>query len=894
VATYPQFDSPDTNRLRSVQIQPGFRLQLVAAPALVRHPVAIDFDSAGRLFVAEQGEGATGGRVQLLSDTNGDGVFDKSTVYAENLSAPSALVCYGSGVFVAAGDKVTYLSDSKGKGVSDVRQDVYSGFATNAVRHLVWGPDNRIHAALAGQGGTIGCLANPAVPPLPTGQGDFAFDPLTLAMTLEPGDATLAVAFDSAGRRFTCDAARLVQFTVCEPDRAARNPLFVWPQLAADLATPGDFPLRHPASLMVYRSAAFPAEFAENLFIADPSYHGILRFRLRESDLVPALEQAGPKGAPGFLTCRDNAIQPVQIIAGPDGTLYVLDIARDAAGRANGPGRIWRILPSQMPAHGPLQTAHFNIPVLCQLLAATNGWLRDTATRLLVEARATNSIPLLAKELARARSPLARLHALRALDGLNALSQEDIINALGDSDERVRAAAVQLAEQFIGNGTISDDLSEKLADGALDRSLRVRFRIVLALAPAPQPRRASLLAAVLLDDPANPWIRNAVLTAAQGQEDRLLISIIQSGRFERSAENLSFLIVLAGMAGEQKDSDLDEVLEELDRERWAPLETYALARALGEGLATVGRTFPEASPKGIWRKFGTGALDLGVQASSTALRAECLRFVGLCSYGYQDIGDWLLAVLVPNESREVQSAAIASLGRLQDPSITAAFIQRWPLLPEPSQREIIAQLLQRPDRTEALLTAFEQRRIPLNALTDAQVDFLRFYPASALADRARTLFGAAEARGMAEQRSAVLKIKGSAVRGRQIFLARCAGCHRLNGEGNAFGPDLDAAGLRGRAKLLEDILEPTSAQAAPFQTRLIQLRDGRILFGLVSDYGPELRWVRQLDFPPVLIARTLIESELPQQWSLMPRSAAAELSDDNLADLIEWIARFSD
>ena len=89
-----------TNLLSSFQVKRGFRVQLVAPEGMVSSPVAMAFDENGRLFVVEMRDYPEGraqnphlGRVRLLEDTDGDGVFDSSTIYADNLAWPSAVAC---------------------------------------------------------------------------------------------------------------------------------------------------------------------------------------------------------------------------------------------------------------------------------------------------------------------------------------------------------------------------------------------------------------------------------------------------------------------------------------------------------------------------------------------------------------------------------------------------------------------------------------------------------------------------------------------------------------------------------------------------------------------------------------------------------------------------------
>src|SRR5690348_7281851 len=97
----PALAQPPEGWLSSFQIKKGFRLEIAASEALVSSPAAMAFDENGRLFVAEmrdfpnqQDKTPHLGRVRLLEDTDADGFFDSSTVYADDLAWPSAIACY--------------------------------------------------------------------------------------------------------------------------------------------------------------------------------------------------------------------------------------------------------------------------------------------------------------------------------------------------------------------------------------------------------------------------------------------------------------------------------------------------------------------------------------------------------------------------------------------------------------------------------------------------------------------------------------------------------------------------------------------------------------------------------------------------------------------------------
>src|ERR1041384_1608699 len=104
--------------LATFQIKSGFRLELVAAEPRVVDPIAMAFDEDGRLFVVEmrdyperRNETPHLGRIRMLEDNDGDGRFDRSTIYTDQLPWPTAVICWNGGVFVGATPDVLYCKD---------------------------------------------------------------------------------------------------------------------------------------------------------------------------------------------------------------------------------------------------------------------------------------------------------------------------------------------------------------------------------------------------------------------------------------------------------------------------------------------------------------------------------------------------------------------------------------------------------------------------------------------------------------------------------------------------------------------------------------------------------------------------------------------------------------
>src|SRR5215470_9229045 len=123
--------------LATFRVPKGFRVELVACEPAVVDPVAIAFDEDGRLFVAEMrgypnAGVATGtihsGKIKLLEDRDGDGFYEKSTVYADGLRFPMSAMPYKGGLLVAVVPDLIYLEDTDGDGKADKRRTLYTGF----------------------------------------------------------------------------------------------------------------------------------------------------------------------------------------------------------------------------------------------------------------------------------------------------------------------------------------------------------------------------------------------------------------------------------------------------------------------------------------------------------------------------------------------------------------------------------------------------------------------------------------------------------------------------------------------------------------------------------------------------------------------------------------------
>src|SRR5580765_7501326 len=102
--------------LKTFKVRPGFHLELAASEPNVVDPVAMCFDENGRMFVVEmidysERRNEKLGRIRMLEDTDGDGVYEKSTIFLDGLPWPTAVMWINGGVLVGACPDIIFAKD---------------------------------------------------------------------------------------------------------------------------------------------------------------------------------------------------------------------------------------------------------------------------------------------------------------------------------------------------------------------------------------------------------------------------------------------------------------------------------------------------------------------------------------------------------------------------------------------------------------------------------------------------------------------------------------------------------------------------------------------------------------------------------------------------------------
>jgi putative membrane-bound dehydrogenase-like protein len=878
--------------------------------------MAIAFDENGRLFVAEgSGLNGRGGRIRVLEDKDGDGVFDSNTIFAENVGGPTALACYGGGVFVGTAREIIYMKNAQ----PDSRQVVFSGFgnATNiadsglALNNFNWGIDSRIHVGAAGLAGTIAALAGGGGPVV-LGRNDFAFDPRALTIAPESGSAQSGLSFDTRGRRFVTGFVHPLSLPLLG---VTANPFAAVPSEPLEIATDAEpifrFGVPPPAPLPGNRSSVRPAptnglvqawftqargavvyrgiatNYLDHIFIADSDAHIIHHVILHERGLEVIGARAPDEQRMEFVLSTDAAFNPIQIVNAPDGALYIADLHG-----GGDHGRIFRLVPDNFKQPKPPELGKATTYQLAAALAHPFGWYRDTAARLLFERRDPAAIPLLTNMVNNSHLATARLHALCALDGLDALTEPALVKGLRDPDARVRERAVMLCAKRAAAGALPPSAWNQLAAMVNDPAVPVRYQLVLALGPVRGLQRDQMLGSILANTPDDPWFQAAIMSGLSEGAGDVLVTVASQPSFRANTNGLRFLEKLATMIGTQgRQDDVTQVIEFIDKTQPDALTCYSVLASLGDGLRLTDSSLPLVDSQNRLTRFYDAALEMSVkQENLIPQRVAAIRLRGESPASLSESGEWLQLLLSSGQPPEVEIAAIHALGRYEDPTALTNVFSRFANFPILRQ-EAATELIRRAARWGILLDAIETSLLARRDLNSVQMDLLRTSDNAEVRDRAIRLFGpsANQLPDVVARFAPSLGLKGRGDAGRELFVQRCARCHRLAGEGQKFGPDLTPLRTLSKPQVLSSILQPGADIAPNHATSVCLIKGGDVFAGILRNENPTTITLLQPRGEAVVIPRANVGYLESKPWSLMPAGLEEGLAQQDMADLLEFV-----
>jgi putative membrane-bound dehydrogenase-like protein len=571
--------SPDA-ALKSMRVAPGFKIELVASEPLTVDPIGFEWGADGKLWVVEMndyplgvdGKGKGGGHVRLLEDTDGDGRYDKSTVFLEGLNYPTGAFPWRNGVIVSAAPEIFYAEDTDGNGKADKREVLFVGFTEGNQQHRIngfaYGLDGWLYAANGESGGSIrpaGASSSARVAVSMRGN-DARFHPDKLLFEAVEGQSQHGRWRDDFGNWFANNNSVWGWHYYFPSRYLTRNPLLPLKTTKRTLATYPDAGRCYPVSRTVsrfndpfaynhvtsgnspatYRDDLFSGDYAQSVFISEPVHNLIHREVLEPNGVTFKSHRASNETNSEFLASTDNWFRPTMIKTGPDGALYVADMYRLViehpewipkemqrrldlrAGEDK--GRIYRIYPEGATLRRIPNLAKRSTAELVSALDSPNGWQRDTAQRLLIERRDGSVAPAIESLAKGAKSAKVRLQALWVLNDLGVLRDDVLRVGIRDGSAEVREHAVRLA----GTSLVGDFLPL-----ASDSSPRVRYQIAFTLGDLDDSRAAEAL--VKLASDADENIRNAALSSAPRHAKAMLAMVEKLPSDNRAAGALPML-----------------------------------------------------------------------------------------------------------------------------------------------------------------------------------------------------------------------------------------------------------------------------------------------------------------------------------------------------------------
>jgi len=571
-----------SDALASFELADGFQIEMIAAEPLISDPVAMEIDEYGKMYVVEMHgyplDKSGSGTVKVLQDTDGDGVMDKSHIFADNLKFPTGILRWKQGFLVTDPPNLLYFEDTNQNGTADRRDTLLTGFAISNPQHNFNSPmlgiDNWIYVSnepagtakvyteeFSDLGAEVRYHNQTDSPVLPQNSGGrrIRLKPDALELEMMSSQSQYGQTYDKWGRHFLVSNANHIYHEVIQAPYLLRNPDLLIPAATQSISDHGSAAEVYPITvnpehqlltdlgvftsscgIISYQGGLFPAPYDYAFFVAEPVANIV------HADLVQ--EKGASFNASRilenqeFLASRDSWFRPVNHYVGPDGALCVVDYYRrviehpewmaegaaDASNLYDGidQGRIYRITPkgtAKADWTGGTGLQKASDADLVGFLDNPNHWYRKNAQRLILERNARGVIDQLKAMVKADPSNHGKLHAAWTLEGLGVLERDQVITMLKDGEAGIRENGILLAEQFLQDPAVM----KALYSLSEDPNDRVRFQLLCSLGETTSPEAGKIREEMLFSDGDDVWMQIAALSAKAPDYKKLLTTAIQ-------------------------------------------------------------------------------------------------------------------------------------------------------------------------------------------------------------------------------------------------------------------------------------------------------------------------------------------------------------------------------
>jgi putative membrane-bound dehydrogenase-like protein len=894
-------------------VPPGFKVELYAREPLVRNPCAMAFDAQGRLFVGQGPQyrnpkpDTPGDTIEILIDSDGDGIADKAKTFAKGLNCVQGLAWHGRDLWVANAPDLTIVRDLDGDDVADEYVRVYTdlGNIEHALHGLNWGPDGKLYMS---KGTSKGLTLPGRIAPkpfrdlwgvsAPAGTPDLPEPP----RTFKPHEykSTYQNPADDWGKEGGILRADDMGANLEIVARGMRNPFdaafddgFNWmtndnDQYDGDrimmLFYGAHFGWSHPWSAdwtgaghlptVPVSGPVFPGSGTGKVYHDSPSfpagYRGVwfMNDWLRKTIFVyrPVWDGAlvQPKGGKWeeFAVGRAALFQPVEIEIGPDDALYVSGwgtsygaVFKD--GKQINEGRIFRIAPAD-GARRVADSAKRGRPIANWTVAELVDDLgsRVTAWRTNAQDELVRRGSAVAPELIRRAetgqlAPALETWTLWTLGRMSARDQATstwLETRAPAISQNARLQSLRIAAFRIRRSGESTPLPSFVEQALTDTEPRVRFEAVQAIWQAKQKKLADKLWALTATETDritfySAW--QALRTIATTTELKQRLTDRQAG--VRRAALLALL--------ESEALEKDEVAKFIADSDAATAGIAALwqAKQSGNPLIVV-----EPAPRDFAGELKVRFL-AGIKPAALRITTDGTEPVapGVGESGRESVQP------IFKQTTTVKAALFVSEttsgGGKRYKKIGGTYTGTWTRTGDAVDAAPVALLAPEKPLTIGDVLPLLQK---VNAAAEAAMEGGKFDAAS----------------------------NSQLARGKRLFTAAgCAACHRVGSEGQTFGPDLTAMGDKADARhLLESLIEPNAIIAEGFSLNVVTTRDGKSHAGIFREETNRMLTLVQADGQPVSIEKSTIARRDNLHQSIMPSFAQA-MSSQQMAELSAWL-----
>jgi putative membrane-bound dehydrogenase-like protein len=945
---------PAEEAARAMKLPPGFKVTAAAAEPDIKQPIACALDDRGRMWVAEAyeypiraPEGKGRDRILIFEDADGDGKFEKRTIFTEGLNLVSGLEVGFGGVWVGAAPYLMFIPDRDGDDKPDGKPEILlDGWAYQdtheTLNAFTWGPDGWLYGchgvfthSLVGKPGT------PDDQRVPINAALWRYHPTRhkFERFAEGTSNPWGVDFDEHGQAF-CTACVIPHlFHMIQGARYTRQGgLHFNPYTYADITTIADH--RHyrgdnphagngnsdsmggghaHAGALIYQGSAWPADYRGKLFMNN--IHGQ---RLNMDILKPRGSGFVGSHGPDFLLTGDLASQMLYFQVAPDGNVYVIDWYdmnachhTNVEGHDRTNGRIYKIV------YGDAKPVSVDLKKksdaeLVELLLDKNEFQVRHARRLLQERAAADKLDAKTRErlsaivTSDAASP-QRLMALWALHATGGVSDELSTKLRTDVDENVRGWSVRLATDH-DQPLRASGLAGMARD---DSSPVVRLFLASAAGRLPLADRWDILAGLLshAEDagdhnlPLMYWY--AAEPLAEVDPPRAVALALSSGKTIPLVREF----LLRRVASLGTPAALAALVEPLSKSQ-DPGEQLAILQGMRQGLEGLRDVKPPANwAQAAAKLIGEGHADIvaptvslgvkfGDQASFGWLRKLVIAKDGklearrdalqtlLAAKDAQLVGT-LQALLGEPALRE---QAIAGLANYDDKSTPDALLAIYSQLTPSERRTAVATLSSRPDYGLALVKAIAAKTIAASELSADLVRQLNTFDDNELTTLLSKHWGqvrttpADKAKLIDEYRSLAANppIAPDLELGRAVFARTCQQCHVLYGAGGAVGPNLTGSNRADLDYLLSNVVDPSAVIAKEYQTTMVVTVDGRTVSGVLAGEDANSLTLKTAT-ETLVIPKEDIEERQLTDLSVMPEDQLKQFAPADVVSLIAYL-----